>query len=101
MRVMGATGPTHIKPLKEDKAVEMGAEFLGEAFIYSVAASFLMFEYWRSSRKEALLEAEQDRDIDVLQEKLKNVQQTLNTISDKMAALEHSISLKDTKNIKK
>ena len=94
---MGATGPTHIKPLKEDKAVEIGAEIIGEAFIYSVAASFLMFEYWRSSRNEALLEAEQDRDIDVLQEKLKNVEEMINTINDKIAELQDSNIVKDKK----
>lgn len=96
MRVMGATGPTHIKPLEEDKAVEIGAEILGEAFIYGVAASFLIFEYWRSSRNEAQLEAEQDREIDVLQEKLKNVEQMLDTMNCRITQLQHSSSHKDS-----
>ena len=92
---MGATGHTHIKPLKEDKAVEIGAEILGEAFIYSMAASFLLLEYWRSSYREAQLEAEQDRDIDILQEKLKTMEQMVDTINGRISELQHFITLKD------
>ena len=39
MRVMGAMGPTHTQPLKKEKA-EVGAEILGETFIYTIAAPF-------------------------------------------------------------
>lgn len=87
---MGATGATHIRPLKEEKAIEVGAEIIGEAFIYSVAASFIMYEYWRSSRKEATLEAEQDREIDVLQDKLRNMEQIITEIESRILRLEKS-----------
>ena len=85
---MGATGPTHTQPLKKEKAIEVGAEILGETFIYTVAASFIVFEYWRSSQKEAALEAEQDRDIDTLKDKLKHLSDKLNSLEKKIKQLE-------------
>lgn len=80
MRVVGGTGPTHIQPLKEEKAIELGAEFLGELFIYTVASSIIMFEYWRSSRNEAAKEAEQNEDINILKHKLLNIEDRLSKI---------------------
>jgi len=97
MRVVGGTGPTHIKPLKEDKAVEAGAELLGELFIYTVASSFLVFEYWRSSRREAEMDAEQDKDIDVLQKEVLELQRTLTILNDRILYLEKNQKFVSTK----
>jgi len=41
-----------IRPLSEAKAVETGATFISEAFLFGVAASLIFFESWRSRRKE-------------------------------------------------
>ena len=84
MKGIGATGPTHTKPLKEEKAVEVGAEILGEAFVYSVAASFILFEYWRSAKKEANLEAHQDKDIDVLKDRMTKVEEKIMLMDSKL-----------------
>ena len=84
MRGIGATGPTHTKPLKEEKAVEVGAEILGEAFIYSVAATFILFEYWRSGKQEAKLEAHQDKDIDVLKDRMTKVEEKIMLMDSKL-----------------
>lgn len=88
MRVVGATGPTHVQPLKEEKAIEVGAEILGEAFIYLVASSIIMFEYWRSTKREADQEAEQDKGINTLKNKVQNVEETLNRIQTRINVLE-------------
>ncbi len=100
MRIVGGTGPTHIKPLKEDKAVEAGAEVLSEIFVYSVASSALMYEYWRSSRKEAQIDAEQDRDIDVLQEELNEMKELITKLNERLVNVEQSVS-KDVKRTSK
>lgn len=91
MRVMGAKGSTRTKPLTEEKAVEMGAELLGETFVLAVAASIVLYEYWRSSLKEASLEAAQDKDIDVLQMKFKDAEERLTRIENKITGLEQNI----------
>jgi myosin-1 len=41
-----------IRPLSEAKAVDTGATFISEAFLFSVAAGLIFFESWRSRRKE-------------------------------------------------
>lgn len=41
-----------IKPLSETKAIESGANFISETFLFAVAAGLILFESWRSSRKE-------------------------------------------------
>lgn len=41
-----------IKPLSETKAIETGANFISETFLFGVAASLIIFESWRSGRKE-------------------------------------------------
>lgn len=42
-----------IRPLSEPKAIESGANFISEAFLFSVAAGLIFFESWRSRRKDA------------------------------------------------
>lgn len=42
-----------IRPLSEAKAIETGANFLSETFLFGVAASLIIFETWRSRRKES------------------------------------------------
>ena len=41
-----------IKPLSEAKAIESGANFISETFLFGVAAGLIFFESWRSRRKE-------------------------------------------------
>jgi hypothetical protein len=41
-----------IRPLSEAKAIESGATFISETFLFTVAASLIVFESWRSRRKE-------------------------------------------------
>lgn len=63
MRLMGAKGPAQVQPLKEERAIEVGAELIGEAFIFSVAAVFVLYEYNKSVKKEAQKEAARKKDL--------------------------------------
>lgn len=42
-----------IRPLSEAKAIETGASFISEAFLFAVAGGLIFFESWRSRRKES------------------------------------------------
>ncbi len=42
-----------IRPLSEAKAIESGANFISEGFLFGVAAGLIFFESWRSRRKES------------------------------------------------
>ena len=41
-----------IRPLSEAKAIDAGALFISEAFLFAVAGGLIFFESWRSRRKE-------------------------------------------------
>ncbi|QIW95413.1 hypothetical protein AMS68_000931 [Peltaster fructicola] len=47
-----AKGP-NIRPLSDAKAIELGANFFSEAFIFGVAAGLLIWDAWRSRKKES------------------------------------------------
>ena len=57
MRIMGFRGST-IKPLNEDKAVELGAEFLGEAIIFLIGTGCMVLEYSRQAANTRHIEEE-------------------------------------------
>ncbi|RHZ47814.1 class I myosin myoA [Aspergillus thermomutatus] len=42
----------HIRPLSESKAIESGATFISETFLFLVAGGLIVYESWRSRRKE-------------------------------------------------
>lgn len=42
----------NIRPLPEARAIDLGANFIAETFIFAVAAGLLVFERWWSRRKE-------------------------------------------------
>ncbi|KAJ5900001.1 hypothetical protein N7495_004745 [Penicillium taxi] len=48
-----AKPPYHrIRPLSETKAIESGANFISETFLFMVAGGLIFYEAWRSKRKE-------------------------------------------------
>ncbi len=60
LRLLGLGKTKEVKPLNEEMAVDLGADMLGELFIFSVGAGLVAAEYWRQSRKEAHHESTQD-----------------------------------------
>lgn len=50
--------PPTIRPLSESRAIELGANFIAESFIFGVAVGLLLFERWWSRRKENKREEE-------------------------------------------
>ncbi|XP_063231646.1 optic atrophy 3 protein homolog [Bacillus rossius redtenbacheri] len=56
MWVMNLGKPVNIPSLNEAMAIELGANLLGEGIIFIVAVGVMVFEYTRSSRKEAAKE---------------------------------------------
>lgn len=70
MRILGLGKATEVAPLSEEAAVELGAEMIGETFIFTVAVGCLAFEYWRQARKEAKHENKQTDAIDRLESRV-------------------------------
>ncbi|XP_077300249.1 optic atrophy 3 protein homolog [Arctopsyche grandis] len=56
MWIMNLGKPVNIPQLNEQMAIELGANLLGEGIIFVLGAALLIFEYNRSSKKEAAKE---------------------------------------------
>ena len=74
-----------IKPLEPDKAMKVGAEFVGEGFILAVSMAVVVFEYNRSAQKTAQKNEEKRERI---KETQRTLQAKLNTLDIRLKAIE-------------
>ena len=84
MRWMGTTGPTHVKPLTDERAAELGAEIIGDTFVYGVAASIIIFEYARSKKKEQDAEDKQNNQIAKLNDSIRRLEREMKDIKKRL-----------------
>lgn len=76
-----------IRPLSEAKAIETGANFISESFLFIVAASAILFESWRSRRKETNRhEGVQDR-LDELESEREDMKAQISELQQQIHAL--------------
>lgn len=68
-----AASTPRIRPLSETKAIEMGANFVAEAFIFSVGIGVIVFEQWRQRRKARNQRDDIREDIDDIKEEFKSI----------------------------
>jgi hypothetical protein len=66
-----------IRPLSEQKAIETGANFVAETFIFAVGISVIVFEQWRQRRKARNARDDIREDLEELQVELKTVRAEL------------------------
>lgn len=59
-----------IRPLNDARAIQTGANFVAESFVFSVAASLIFYESWRAKRKEKIRHETLSDDIKVLQDEI-------------------------------
>ena len=93
---MGMKGKAEFKPLSEEKAVELGSEILGEAFLYSVAAAFIVYEYWNSVSKEQMKEDNQNLHILELQQQTAKLEQEVEDLAKTLGSLRDDLSVATT-----
>ena len=73
MRLMGHEGKIEVKPLKENAAVDLGAEMLGEVVVFSIGVAVLYAEYRRQKRSENREENKHQENFRNLQSKVENL----------------------------
>lgn len=66
-----------IRPLNDNKAIENGANFLSEFFIFSVAGSLIFYESYRSRKKASNEKDALFDDISTLQSEIEYIKQKL------------------------
>ena len=64
-----STNKVRIRPLSEAKAIDSGATFISETFLFGVALSTIMFEAWRQRRKEVSRRSDVAEKLQELEEK--------------------------------
>ncbi|KAG8718941.1 hypothetical protein FRC08_004013 [Ceratobasidium sp. 394] len=70
--IMGETAK-NIKPLSESRAIQNGANSLAEAFLFSVAATLILAETWRSNRSQARRRDDVDDQLDDLRTEVREL----------------------------
>lgn len=80
---MEAARKPRIRPLSEVKAIETGANFVAESFIFAVGISVIVFEQWRQRRKAQNARDDIREDLEELQQELKTVKAELSYMKEK------------------
>lgn len=73
-----------IRPLSESKAVDRGAAFISELFLFSVAASLVLFEFNRSKKKEANRRDMVAERIEVLEQRDRETAQRIHELEEEI-----------------
>ncbi|KAI5780677.1 optic atrophy 3 protein-domain-containing protein [Peziza echinospora] len=78
----------HIRPLSETKAIDRGAAFISEAFLFAVAGSLILFESIRSRRKENNRQDIIAERLDLLEERNRQDEERILWLEEKVWRLE-------------
>ena len=84
-------GKVEYKPLSEERAVEIGSEILGETFLYSMAAAYIVYEYWRSMKKGQRNEDFQNLEISDLQKQTQRLEHQMLQLQQTFEALQSDL----------
>lgn len=77
-----------IQPLENEAALVQGSEFIGEAFIFTVAGGIVVYEYNKSKEKETAKEEKLAADMMKQEEKLNTLQEKFDAISKQLTSLD-------------
>ena len=85
--VKAAHKPPRIRPLSENKAIETGANFIAETFLFLVAGGLILAESWRRDRKEKKQDAEVADAIRVAESEREEMREKLELLQAEIEAL--------------
>lgn len=96
MKLMGLAGPEKVPLLSEQKAVDVGAELLGESLVFGVAAALLFLEYRRGQKKEEAKEQKQNEELFELHSQVKELELLVETNAAQVRELTRLVHSKDS-----
>lgn len=76
-----------IRPLSEAKAIDSGANFISETFLFLVAGGLIVFESWRSRRKETNRQTNVQDRLNELEESEKAARRALGILEKELLEL--------------
>ncbi|KIY71299.1 OPA3-domain-containing protein [Cylindrobasidium torrendii FP15055 ss-10] len=71
----------HVRPLSETRAIDTGANFIAEGFMFAVAAGLILGETYRSSRKETQRRDDVKARLDDLETSIQDLTQRVGTLA--------------------
>ncbi|KAH7339708.1 optic atrophy 3 protein-domain-containing protein [Rhizoctonia solani] len=71
----------HIKPLSETRAIQNGANGLAETFLFTVGASLILAEAWRSNRSQARRRDSVDDQLEDLKDEVRDLKSRIEAMS--------------------
>ncbi|KAK9055919.1 hypothetical protein SSX86_027006 [Deinandra increscens subsp. villosa] len=87
-RIYGRATNVEIRPLNEERAVQVAGDLIGELFVFTVAGAALIFEVQRSARSEARKEEIRKQEIEVMKQRDDNLTKQIELLKQKLNKLE-------------
>ncbi|KAL9267567.1 OPA3-like protein [Drosera capensis] len=88
-RIYGHATDVEIRPLNEEKAVKAASELIGELFIFTVAGIALLFEWQRSSTKEARKEEVRKQEMEAIRQRDEDLSKEVELLKLKLVDIEN------------
>ncbi|KAK2968400.1 hypothetical protein RJ640_004406, partial [Escallonia rubra] len=86
-RIYGRSTDIRIRPLNEERAVEVAADLLGEFFVFTVAGVALIYEVQRGARSEARKEEMHRQEMEAIKKKNEELTKEMAHLKLKMEAM--------------
>ncbi|CAH1448516.1 unnamed protein product [Lactuca virosa] len=87
-RIYGHATDVEIRPLNEERAVQVAGDLIGELFVFTVACGALIFEVQRSARSEAKREEIRKREIEIMRQRDEDIAKQMEFLMKKLEELE-------------
>ncbi|XP_023736724.1 OPA3-like protein [Lactuca sativa] len=90
-RIYGHATDVEIRPLNEERAVQVAGDLIGELFVFTVACGALIFEVQRSARSEAKREEIRKQEIEIMRQRDEDIAKQMEFLMKKLEELEKAI----------
>ncbi|KAL7593112.1 hypothetical protein Lser_V15G32325 [Lactuca serriola] len=87
-RIYGHATDVEIRPLNEERAVQVAGDLIGELFVFTVACGALIFEVQRSARSEAKREEIRKQEIEIMRQRDEDIAKQMEFLMKKLEELE-------------
>lgn len=90
-RLYGHRTDVEIRPLNEEKAVQLAADLIGELFVFTVAGAAVIYEVQRSAQSEARKEEARRQELQAMKQRDEDLAREVEALKQRLEALEKQI----------
>ncbi|XP_074289991.1 OPA3-like protein [Silene latifolia] len=92
-RMYGHRTDVEIRPLDEEKAVQVASDLIGEVFVFTVAGVAVIFEVQRSAKSEARKEAARKQELEAMRQRDDCLAEEIEAVKQRLEGLEQLTKL--------